>query len=94
VNGGRPYKPGESGNPGGRPKENQEVKRLAREHTKEAIDRLVFWMQSNDPRASVPAANALLDRAWGKAPRAYTGDGGEGPMIVEILNFAPRSPAE
>jgi hypothetical protein len=33
-----------------------EVRGLAREHTTEAIERLVFWMKSKDPRASVAAA--------------------------------------
>ena len=39
---------------------------LARTHTKDAINRLVFWMNSGDARASVAASNALLDRGYGK----------------------------
>ena len=61
-----------SGNPGGRPKENQEVKELARTYTQEAIERLVFWMrQDDDSRASVASAQALLDRGHGK-PSQHT----------------------
>ena len=61
-----PFEKGKSGNPGGRPKENKEVKELARKYTKEAISRLVFWMRSNEPRISLQASQALLDRGYGK----------------------------
>ena len=44
----------------------KEVRELARTHTEAAINRLAFWMQSEDPRASVAASNALLDRGYGK----------------------------
>jgi hypothetical protein len=57
---------GQSGNPSGRPKEAAEVRDLARSHTKAAIKRLADWMASDDPRASVAASAALLDRGWGK----------------------------
>ena len=69
-----PFQKGQSGNPGGRPKEIAEVKELARQYTAEAIERLLFWMRSRDPRASVAAAQALLDRAYGKAPQQIAVD--------------------
>ena len=61
-----PLKKGQSGNPGGRIGVPKEVRELARTHTKAALNRLAFWMQSDDPRASVAACNALLDRGYGK----------------------------
>jgi hypothetical protein len=61
-----PFQPGQSGNPGGRPKETAEVRQLAREHTAEIIERLLFWVRSDNPRASVAACQALLDRGYGK----------------------------
>src|SRR5271169_6155566 len=61
-----PFKKGQSGNPGGRIGVPKEVRELARTHTGDAINRLVFWMQSDDPRASVAASNSLLDRGYGK----------------------------
>lgn len=64
-----PFKKGKSGNPGGRPKETADVKDLARTHTKEAVERLVFWMRSDNAKASVSASSTLLDRAWGRAPQ-------------------------
>jgi len=45
---GKPFKKGQSGNPGGRPKVVAEVKELAREHTAEAIQTLVSIM--NNPK--------------------------------------------
>ena len=41
---GKPFKKGQSGNPGGRPKVVAEVKELARAHTGEAIETLVSIM--------------------------------------------------
>lgn len=62
-----PFEKGKSGNPGGRPKEIQEVKSLARDYTAEGIERLAFWMRSDNAKASVSATAILLERAWGKA---------------------------
>lgn len=67
-------------NPGGRPKGVVEVMRLAREHTVEAIEALVDVMRSEDPKAAsarVAAANALLDRGWGKVAAAAVDEGDE-----------------
>ena len=43
-----------------------EVRALAREHTTDAIARLAGLLESEDHRVSLAAANALLDRGWGK----------------------------
>lgn len=75
------FKPGQSGNPGGRPKRPAtveahqiavDVKAAARSHTTAAIQTLVDAMQSERASwaARVAAANALLDRGWGKASQA------------------------
>ena len=68
---GRPFKSGQSGNPGGRPKAIAAVQELAREHTTEAVAALVGVMNSekSPPSARVAAASALLDRGWGRAPQ-------------------------
>ena len=58
---------GHSGNAGGRPKEEHKVAELARSFTTEAIDTLVELMRSGkDERVRGTAAQALLDRGWGK----------------------------
>ena len=63
------WKPGQSGNPGGRPREVAEVRDLAREHTPKAIATLAGIMDDAEQpaRARVAAAEALLDRGWGRA---------------------------
>jgi uncharacterized protein DUF5681 len=72
---GRPFKPGQSGNPNGRPKENSEVKALARKHTKLSIETLVEIAQGGHKDAArVAAASALLDRGYGKSSQHVEGD--------------------
>jgi hypothetical protein len=61
-----PFKKGQSGNPGGRVGVPAEVRDLPRQHSTEAIERLIHWMKSDDGRISVAAANALLDRGFGR----------------------------
>ncbi len=64
---------GQSGNPGGRPKIFTEVKQAAREHTEAAIETLVGVMNNEEATAAarVAAANAILDRGWGKPEVLY-----------------------
>lgn len=78
---------GKSGNPGGRPKECARVMVIAREKTEEAITRLVYWMQSDNPKASVSAAVALLNRGWGmpvQGIQAMDKDGAPTDLKVEV----------
>jgi hypothetical protein len=65
---------GRSGNPGGRPRVLGDVQALARSHTAEAIATLIEIAgdDSAPSAARVAAANALLDRAWGKPAASVT----------------------
>lgn len=72
----KPFEPGQSGNPGGRPKLPEDAKQLARGYTRAAIETLAGVMQNDEAPAAarVTAASTLLDRAWGKAPQHITTD--------------------
>lgn len=76
------FEKGKSGNPSGRRKEDPELKELAKAHTKEALDRLVYWMQSDNPKASVQAALAILERGHGKPAQEIDV---KGIQTVEII---------
>jgi len=69
------------------PKTVIEIRSLARGHTKTAINVLVGVMRSKDAThsARVSAANAILDRGWGKAAQALeNGDDGALELIHKI----------
>ena len=86
---------GKSGNPGGRPKTIAEVQDLAREQTPAAIAALVnIATVGKSEAARVSAAAELLNRAWGKAPQAVTGEGGEGPVAIRIERVIVRPQLE
>src|SRR5262249_28380790 len=82
---GRPFQKGQSGNPGGRPKEIAEVKELARQHVPAAIEVLASIMNNTkaSDAARVSAASALLDRAYGK-PQQH--------IDAEIGSYVARLP--
>jgi len=62
------FKPGQSGNPGGRPKQIKEIEELARQRSAEALDSLTAIAGDLEQPASarVAAAIAILDRGYGK----------------------------
>ena len=72
------FKPGQSGNPGGRPAVVKEVRELAQRYTVQAIETLASIMQDPEEHASarVHAADIILNRGHGKAPQ-----------VVENRNF-------
>jgi hypothetical protein len=79
---GKPFQKGKTGNPGGRPKLPEDVKHvreLARQYTEQAVAALVEVLGSDSAAGKVAAANALLDRGWGKSEQPITGPEG-GPL--------------
>ena len=70
------------------PRAVTEIRSLARSHTRTAINVLVGVMSSKDAThaARVAAANAILDRGWGKAAQALeTRDG-----AIELIHRIER----
>ncbi len=86
-----PFKKGQSGHPGGRPKTLGQVQDIARKHEVEAIETLVAIMRNDpDSRVRAMAADKILDRARGKPAQAITGEGGEGPVqhVLKVIRNA------
>ncbi len=70
-------------------KAKADIRSLARSQTEKAVKVLVGIMSQSKapPAARVSAANALLDRGWGKAAQSHTdADGGPIRHIVEIID--------
>ena len=81
------FAPGSSGNPEGRPKDEARVAELARSYTSEAIDAMVELMRhGKDERVRGTAAQALLDRGWGKPKLEVVNEGDSG--YLEALQQA------
>jgi len=66
-----------------------QIRSLARSHTRTAINVLAGIMRSNEatPAARVSAANAILDRGWGKATQSLE-SGGDG--AIEFIHRIER----
>ena len=77
------WKPGQSGNPGGRPRGCGRVRELAQQHTDLAIETLVDICKdkTNNAAARATAAIGLLDRGWGKPAQAIVGGDEDDPPI-------------
>lgn len=60
------FKPGQSGNPSGRPKKVRELTAIAEEHSEQAMRNLAKLMSSQDEKVSLAASREILDRSMGK----------------------------
>jgi hypothetical protein len=79
------------------PRAVTEIRSLARSYTRTALNVLVGVMRSKDATAAakVAAANAILDRGWGKATQAIqNGENGALELIhrIERVIVHPENP--
>jgi hypothetical protein len=77
------FSKGRSGNPGGRPKLEGDVRTLAQKHSRAVLERLIELTKSDNERVAVVACQAVLDRALGKPPQGihFQGNGGAMPGV-------------
>jgi Family of unknown function (DUF5681) len=80
------FRKGQSGNPGGKPKELRAIQLLARECGEAAIKTLndVMMSDKSPPAAKTTAAIALLDRGYGKPPAFVTNAADQFRDVVEM----------
>jgi hypothetical protein len=72
---GRPFEPGQSGNPGGRPRVIGELRDLARAHAPEAVRELArLAIHAKGETARIAAIGELLDRGFGKPAQFVAAD--------------------
>jgi hypothetical protein len=67
-----PFKKGQSGNPGGRPKGLAGIQQAAREYGPASLETLAKALKHKDARIKIAAAQALLDRGYGKPAQHVT----------------------
>jgi hypothetical protein len=89
-----PFAPGQSGNPSGRPKVDFEVRELAREHGREAIERLVEIMRGDNLSLARAACEALLDRGFGKPVQSVGIDADSVPLQGITVTFVQPDRSE
>jgi hypothetical protein len=57
--------------------------KIAQTHSVEALETVIAIMRNRKhPKLALKAAELILDRAWGKAPQAITGEAGQGPSSL------------
>ena len=80
------FQRGRSGNPGGRPKLPADIREAFKAKAPQALEVLTRCLQSDDDRVAMMAAQAILDRGYGKPVQAIDANITEDPVryIVEL----------
>jgi hypothetical protein len=87
---GRPFQPGQSGNPNGRPKSKPFKQALqkalrAAEDDSEMMARIALALVTKASEGDVPAIKEIADRLDGKVTQPISGDEDGGPITITWL---------
>jgi hypothetical protein len=85
------WRKGVSGNPGGRPKELGDLRVYCRQFSRQAVDALVAALNASHERTRVAAAEALLDRGYGRPIQGL--EIASLPPVVEVKFANADTPA-
>lgn len=85
---------GVSGNPGGRPKLKMNLRELAQENTMEALETLVQVMRTGRPGERLIAANAILDRAYGRPTQSVEMSGDRSTLVDLLVSLNKSHPMD
>ena len=87
---GKPFEPGKSGNPSGRPKVADEIKEAFAKATPNAIRVLISILNNDDSKDAdrLRAAETILDRHLGKAVQHVDMEGQVNVISIGVPDFA------
>ena len=94
---GRPWQPGTSGNPHGRPPAECDIAAMCRQHGPAAVDMLAAMAglipgeRAESESTRLAAVKELLDRGFGRPTQILGGDDERGPIAIEFT-WAPATP--
>lgn len=82
---GRPFAPGQSGNPGGRPAVSKRIREIAQQHGEEAIQGLLDLARDPEEPGAVRKAawDSILDRGFGRPTVGEPDD--DGRQVSEVV---------
>lgn len=85
---------GMSGNPGGRPKLEVSIRDLAQQNSMEALETLVQVMRTGKPGERLIAANAILDRAYGRPTQSVEMSGDRSTLVDLLVSLNKSHPMD
>ena len=85
---------GMSGNPGGRPKLEVSIRDLAQQNSMEALETLVQVMRTGKPGERLIAANAILDRAYGKPSQSIEMSSDRTTLVDLLVSMNKSHPVD